>query len=486
MSLLAVTVSVNRSLGTYLPDPSAMASSSAVTLDAPEPTRAVLAWYSAEFHRHATDSALEAAGRIYLPSLNEERRQYRTIVPPSGAEWLPREKDLFFVALMRHSRLRPDLIARDVPGKSEAEVLWYIDELEWQSLQLRRTDGAVHGFRDRLGRWAVHRRRWIKGVAPAAREVDNSWINEEEQLSAALLRAVERDTAEVRANRWVEARQAERDEAVNEAFERSGAKYRNRWKVEKSVFASLEERWNVQDWGDPLDDAKMEEIDALLARPPSFPDTSALGTGPPNTALQKPPHTPPRETSAVSPSRASMPDGLQPADLGLERSGSKLTKIAADRALKAGIMAISRQDRTPEQRKALSVVLNRERMRIRTRTQKLLAEGWTEARIEAGGGADAIIDKRLEENEAALPGPGTNASAGNPGFIASPDASPRKRRRRKIKEEDESEVAVAPIESDIEIKKRQWRTQLERYLAEEKLDVFNYTRMAELARSVLA
>ncbi|KAG8991852.1 hypothetical protein FRB90_001205 [Tulasnella sp. 427] len=52
-----------------------------------------------------------------------------SVLPPFGI-WSPSEKRLFFAALSRHSRLRPDLVAESIQTKTFPEVCVYMEALE--------------------------------------------------------------------------------------------------------------------------------------------------------------------------------------------------------------------------------------------------------------------------------------------------------------------------------------------------------------------
>ncbi|KAG9004809.1 hypothetical protein FRB94_002058 [Tulasnella sp. JGI-2019a] len=80
----------------------------------------------AHIQRHASGSDEGVWGPDDLP---------HTVFPP-GTVWTPHEKRLFFHALTRYSRFKPDLIASHIHTKSEVDVSVYLDTLEtarWSS-----------------------------------------------------------------------------------------------------------------------------------------------------------------------------------------------------------------------------------------------------------------------------------------------------------------------------------------------------------------
>ncbi|KAK7472584.1 hypothetical protein VKT23_000697 [Stygiomarasmius scandens] len=85
-------------------------------------------------------------------------------------DWSPSDRDLFFRALARYSRLRPDLIALDIKSKSYTDVCLYLDALQCAATQ----EGHPELRRDELD---------------IAMEVSHDWISFEEQKAAALIAA---------------------------------------------------------------------------------------------------------------------------------------------------------------------------------------------------------------------------------------------------------------------------------------------------------
>lgn len=115
-------------------------------------------WYHKELNDHIATS-------------RETGKYAAIVVPPSNAVWNPAELACFFPSVSRHSRWRPDLIAKDC-GKTSAEVQWLIQLLERRTPQRRK-----HGERLSLHRY---------GTAPAAFQVSEEWIAHEEKLAAEL------------------------------------------------------------------------------------------------------------------------------------------------------------------------------------------------------------------------------------------------------------------------------------------------------------
>ena len=95
--------------------------------------------------------------------------------------WTAREKSLFFHALSRHSRLRLDLVALDVPSKTYLDVLAYVAYLDEISDKAQVSRGE-------LGTGGSFRSEYESSLAglPSAREVSEGWIRREEKLGERL------------------------------------------------------------------------------------------------------------------------------------------------------------------------------------------------------------------------------------------------------------------------------------------------------------
>ncbi|BEI82774.1 hypothetical protein CcaverHIS002_0306420 [Cutaneotrichosporon cavernicola] len=85
-------------------------------------------WYNAELKLHQSITERHQRG-VYSQEVNAIGWE-ATISSPLMTLWTPEEKGLFFAAIARHSRLRPDLIAHDIGTKIELEVSQYIEHIE--------------------------------------------------------------------------------------------------------------------------------------------------------------------------------------------------------------------------------------------------------------------------------------------------------------------------------------------------------------------
>lgn len=138
---------------------------------------------------HLHISSMERSVRCYavLLARSARRRTHESPCPATDdwswwSAWSAAERAHFFRALARHSRWRPDAIAAEV-GKPVEEVARTIRRFD---RQVRR----VEGLEKRVGRRRTYKARLSQ--APAAREMSASWLAQEEQCAAALVRGADR------------------------------------------------------------------------------------------------------------------------------------------------------------------------------------------------------------------------------------------------------------------------------------------------------
>ncbi|WFD27622.1 hypothetical protein MNAN1_002623 [Malassezia nana] len=128
--------------------------------------------------RAPTPASLARYRRLYIRHVWHTQRVSLRACPrdPSWAwwaAWTPEERACFFRAVGRHSRLRPDLVARDVPTKSLLEIM-----------------RAIHTF-DRHVRRVRRDERCATPCSPAARELSEAWIAWEESHAQVLAQRVD-------------------------------------------------------------------------------------------------------------------------------------------------------------------------------------------------------------------------------------------------------------------------------------------------------
>lgn len=163
--------------------------------------------------------------------------------------WTAEEKDLFFHALSVHSRLRPDLIAATVPGKTILDVCIYLDLLFEAS------------SKDKL---RVARKTFLPAL-----EVSDEWVAFEEAQAGALAYHETKWDREYRDERRALALQDEK-EAMRRHKHRSTKVGRDREeeKRRRKAFedfqADQEARWERDDYMSHLDSFHLRIIDSIL------------------------------------------------------------------------------------------------------------------------------------------------------------------------------------------------------------------------------
>ena len=152
--------------------------SNASSRASPEPPSQV---YLAQLHDHFADSRLHSLG-----SRNDDDSLLPSVFPPN-AHWMSKEKDLFFHALAIHSRLRPDLIARDVKTKTLVDVCVYLDMLEEG---LENLDDIKAQERSNQSKRKV--KEFIRDELPIAMEMSEQWCHFEARQTSLIAASVEK------------------------------------------------------------------------------------------------------------------------------------------------------------------------------------------------------------------------------------------------------------------------------------------------------
>ncbi|WVQ79300.1 hypothetical protein IAT38_001397 [Cryptococcus sp. DSM 104549] len=392
-----------------------------------------------QWYLHHLDAHILSSFRAYTGS--HPSSLATTPIPPSHALWSTAEKSRFFAALARYSRWRPDLIAQEV-GKAPVEVGWYLEYLEAGRLESATAEWTVRNQGE--GNKVGVGRRWLPGMALGAREVSDEWVGKEETLAEGLRVGLEEREREDNERELKKRRRIEKREVNGDVVEDGKAKDKGKGKareVDDAKLQELERRWALEDWLSELSSSKLLSLDLILDLPP-LPLPLSLAA------------------SRASPLSPSSPSAPQPP------KHDPNNKIARDRLDRDRISAIPKRSRTPEQRKRLSQILNRQSNRERYRTKKLVEEGWTVEAIKERGGADVIfaereaglLDKEGEGDE--------EADEGDP--TAEPGKGRRKRKQRDAAEEDKLRGMG-----------------MEEYLTGNGLELFNYVYMTKIMRPPL-
>ncbi|KAK8843474.1 hypothetical protein IAR55_007131 [Kwoniella newhampshirensis] len=353
-------------------------------------------WYIHHLESHTDSSRRHSLGQPGREKHHTPVGQFLSHVSyigPSDTIWTANEKTLFFAALSRYSRHRVDLIARDIKTKSEIEVEWYLELLMGAGADERRqvTDRKMNK-RDRRVRWDSSQ-TWREGLAPAAREVSDTWVEKEEKLAESVIDSVTRREEEHDERLKRQRRRAEKRAIGQSVHDDAELKpHQKRLIMETGEYVKvLEKRWKLEDWIEEIDMEKLATLNKLLQ--PAWSDWSARRR-----------HSPSPARPRMNPSFDSEPEsedgdtvnhnGINGTSSHTPVKGDPQGKIARDRHDYEILSAIPKKDLSCEQRRQLGAILNRQRARERYRTKKLLDAGMTMEEIEKEGGADAVFAKR--------------------------------------------------------------------------------------------
>jgi hypothetical protein len=363
--------------------------------------------------------------------------------------WSSQDQSCFFAALSRHSRLRADLVAYDC-GKPESEVLLYLDSLDRGLANVVQVDQS-----DQDGR---RKRGSREGRAKSAREMTESWIQEEEILAGHLIQA------DQGGKRMEEEMQTYKKRKI----ERSVMKPRVREEVEDRAerrrlrnegLAELQKSWDREDWGRRIGWEKLGQLDKLTR--PSWSEWYADRV---HRATEK--STPIKPPDTVE----TPPNPVKTGHL------SKHVKIAIDNAALEALLAVEKRSRSPQQRADLTKLLNRKRNRENTRLQKLLQAGKTEEEIKLEGGVDKAYLKSI--GKAVDAESSTNAPLGF--SITTKQETPMPLRPARLRSESRhgTPVDTLTVSEDDSALQDLRNMGLDTYLASENLDIINFSSLA--------
>ncbi|KAK2463268.1 hypothetical protein APHAL10511_004923 [Amanita phalloides] len=169
-----------------------------------------------------------------------------SFIPPAGY-WTSSEKDSFFRALARYSRIRPDLIAAHIKTKSVVDVCAYIDQLHAAS--------------------KANPIPWTRKDIDIAFEVSDSWVEFEERNASSLVTAEPLwDDEQCRTSRQAEEDKKRRD-LTPDTFDN--------WRMD------VEDQWNRQDSLKCLDTLQLNILESILRTgdPSTTPANDAWDNG---------------------------------------------------------------------------------------------------------------------------------------------------------------------------------------------------------------
>jgi hypothetical protein len=401
-------------------------------------------WYAKYLESHIQTFSQHCDG-------SDEKSRINLYHTSTWLDWTVNDKSRFFAAVSRHSRLRADLIALDC-SKPESEVYIYLDALDKglnNALVEEESDKPVTNTPSR-------KKRLRQGKMLAAREVSEDWLKREEELAQTLLQDVLEEERLVEETESATKRHEGRRtipcglKAVEDRQER----HRQR----KKALEDQEIIWEREDWGRALDGTKLDQLNKLTKR--SWSEWYR---------------------DRVRPSRFALAPSVDPAALDedvptAQKGFSKHTKIAIDNATLQSLQAMSKRERTSEQRADLAKLVNRKRNRDNVRMKRLLELGMTEETIEEGGGIDKAFLRSIGQDEDAETA--VLAELGDLGRSARP--SPVKTSRAKSTSRQASPVNFeAPTVSEEDAGVKHLRhIGLDDYIHARNLDIINFEAIA--------
>ena len=255
------------------------------------------------------------------------------------------------------------MIAEDC-DKPESEVLLYLDSLDRGLAKIVGKDQSDQDGRRNRGR--------REGKAKSAREMTESWIQEEERLAVYMIQDVresDRSEAEAQTSKRRRMKAVVRKEIEDRAERRS---------LRRERTTELQTRWAREDWGRSIGWEKLGQLDKLTR--PSWSDWYG----------DRVRQTHRRSTKPEILDTAEPPDSPDPS-----RKLTKHEKIAIDNATLETLLAIEKSARSSEQRADLTKLLNRKRNRENTRMQSLLQQGKTDEEIKQEGGVNKVYLKSI-------------------------------------------------------------------------------------------
>lgn len=190
------------------------------------------------YFRHFRVHLQEVQDRIHGSSHGALMPSY---YPPCGY-WTSQEKEQFFHGLSIHSRLRPDLIAADIPTKSVLDICAYLSLLEDVSQKTSR-----------------EKRR--RATIIAAADVSDDWVEYEEQLAERLVQnEIQYVSGAVQTVRKENMQEMVKSLRASEPDKTAFGRARKRVKLE------LKEEWDAEDCLKVLGPTHLSVIDNIVKK----------------------------------------------------------------------------------------------------------------------------------------------------------------------------------------------------------------------------
>jgi hypothetical protein len=329
-------------------------------------------------------------------------------------------------------------------GKPESEVLLYLDALDRGLAGVVQNDQSDQDGKRRMGR--------REGKAKSAREMTESWIQEEESLAGQIIQD-ERETERIEEETQLSKRRRIERNAMKVKARDEAEDKADRRRLRAQGDAELQSRWAREDCGRAIGWEKLGQLDKLTR--PSWSEWYADRV----RRLDTP-------TATKSDAPESPSSSVRPQPLG------KHHKIAMDNAALEALLDIHKRSRSKQQRADLTKLLNRKRNRENTRLQKLLQAGKTEEEIRQEGGVDKAYLKSIGKDE------GAETPVQTPVIMKVETPLPSKRTRLASISRQGTPMDPTTVSEDNAAMQDLRDMGLDTYLASENLDIINFAALA--------
>ena len=329
-------------------------------------------------------------------------------------------------------------------GKPESEVLLYLDALDRGLAGVVENDQSDQDGKRRMGR--------REGKAKSAREMTESWIQEEESLAGHIIQSTNETERTEEEFQTSKRRRIERSAMKAKVREEAESKAERR-QLRVQGDAELQSRWAREDWGRAIGWEKLGLLDKLTR--PSWSKWYSDRVRRQDT---------PTATKPDPPESPSSPLRSQP--LG------KHHKIAMDNAALEALLAIDKKSRSKQQRADLTKLLNRKRNRENTRLQSLLQGGKTEEEIKQEGGVNKAYLKFIGKDVDA------ETPIEHPVVMKVETPFPSKRTRLASISRQGTPMDTSTVSEDNAVMQDLRDMGLDTYLASENLDIINLAALA--------
>jgi len=329
-------------------------------------------------------------------------------------------------------------------GKSESEVLLYLDALDRGLAGVVENDQSDQDGKRRMGR--------REGKAKSAREMTESWIQEEELLADQIIQSTNETERTEEEFQTSKRRRIERSAMKAKVREEAENKAERR-QLRVQGDAVLQSRWTGEDWGRAIGWEKLGQLDKLTR--PSWSEWYSDRV----RRLDAPTATKPDPPESPSSPVRSQPLG-------------KHHKIAMDNAALEALLAIDKKLRSKQQRADLTKLLNRKRNRENTRLQSLLQGGKTEEEIKQEGGVNKAYLKSIGKDVDA------ETPIEHPVVMKVETPFPSKRTRLASISRQGTPMDTSTVSEDNAVMQDLRDMGLDTYLASENLDIINFAALA--------